>query len=191
MASQLEGRKNGLRTRRVGHQEVITGELANEALGALGARAMTVDNEIIVNNQFDPNQAEDQALLAHEMLHQEFSGGTAGATMYDAEEVAARSVESMVFHRAQKGQSNPIPRKASDLLRESKQESGGNDSQRTHEVNDKNTQPRAEHGYQTLKDRGYTHEMIVQHLAYKVLDELENKHLEGISRAGHIKGFLE
>ena len=191
MASRLEDRKNGLRTRRVGHQDVVTGELANEALGALGARAMTVDNEIIVNNQFDPNQAEDQALLAHEMLHQEFSGGTAGATMYDAEEVAARSVESMVFHRAQNGQSNPIPRKASDLLRESKQESSDSGSQKGHDTNDKNEKPQAELGYKILKDRGYSHEMIVQHLTYKVLDELENKHLEGVSRSGHIKGFLE
>ena len=141
MASQLEGRKGDIRTRRIGHQEVITGDLADEALGALGARAMTVDNEIVVNNQFDPGQAEDQALLAHEMLHQEFSGGVAGASMRDAEEIAARSVESMVFHRAKNGDSNPIPRKASELLRDSQSSSGGGgqDSAKVNETEGKNS----------------------------------------------------
>ena len=129
--------------------------------------------------------------LAHEMLHQEFSGGTAGATMYDAEEVAARSVESMVFHRAQNGPSNPIPRKASELLRESKQKSSDGGGQQARDTNNKSKRPQAELGYRNLKDRGYTYEMIVQHLTYKVLDELERKHLEGVSRSGHIKGFLE
>lgn len=191
MADQFDERR-GLRNKRVGHQEVYSGDLADEALGALGARAMTVDNEIIVNNNFNANQAEDQALLAHEMLHQEFSGGVAGASMRDAEEVAARSVESMVFHRAKNGDSNPIPRKASELLRDSKDvRSGGAESAKANEPGGKNEEPKAEKGYQILKERGFTHEMIVQHLMFKVMDELERKSMENYDRSGHIKGFLE
>ena len=192
MANQFDDRR-GLRNRRVGHQEVFTGELADEALGALGARAMTVENEIIVNNRFNPNEAEDQALLAHEMLHQEFSGGVAGSSMRDAEEIAARSVESMVFHRSKNGDSNPIPRKASELLRDSQEGSKGTGGQSAAiaEKENQNEKPKAERGYQILKDRGFTHEMIVQHLMFKVMDEMERKHMEGIEKSGHIKGFLE
>ena len=189
MADQIGSRN--LRNRRVGHQEVFTGDLADDALNALGARAMTVDNEIIVNNQFNPNQADDQALLAHEMLHQEFSGGVAGSSMHDAEEVAARAVESMVFHRAKNGDSNPIPRKASELLREKDtQEAKSNSAANTAE-NPESERPTAEQGVQILKERGFSHEMIVQHLMYKVVDELERKNMESIDRGGNIKGFLE
>lgn len=191
MADQIDARR-GLRNRRVGHQEVYSGDLADEALGSLGARAMTVDNEIIVNNNFNANQAEDQALLAHEMLHQEFSGGVAGSTMRDAEEIAARSVESMVFHRSKNGESNPIPRKASELLRESKNsDGGGSESAKTAEKETQNEKPKADVGYNILKERGFTHEMIVQHLTFKVMDEMERKSLESVDRSGHIKGFLE
>ena len=190
MADQFDGRR-GLKNKRVGHQEVYSGELADEALGALGARAMTVDNEIIVNNNFNANQAEDQALLAHEMLHQEFSGGVAGSSMRDAEEIAARSVESMVFHRAKNGDSNPIPRKASELLRDEKDSGGGSESAATNEAETKNEHPKAEKGYQVLKERGFTHEMIVQHLMFRVMDEMERKNAENYDRSGHVKGFLE
>ena len=191
MADQIDTRR-GLRNRRVGHQEVFSGDLADEALGALGARAMTVDNEIVVNNNFNSNQAEDQALLAHEMLHQEFSGGVAGSTMRDAEEIAARSVESMVFHRSKNGESNPIPRKASELLRESKESGGGGaESSKVAEKETQNESPKAEQGYEVLKERGFTHEMIVQHLTFKIMDEMERKSSESVARSGHIKGFLE
>ena len=191
MADQFDERR-GLKNKRVGHQEVYSGDLADEALGALGARAMTVDNEIIVNNNFNANQAEDQSLLAHEMLHQEFSGGVAGSSMRDAEEIAARSVESMVFHRSKNGDSNPIPRKASELLRDSKESNmGGSEGAKTDSTEVKNIQPKAEKGYQVLKERGFTHEMIVQHLMFKVMDELERKSTENYERSGHIKGFLE
>ena len=46
-------------------------------------------------------------------------------------------------------------------------------------------------GYSILKSRGDGHEDIVLKLTYKVIDELERKSLEGVERAGHIKGYLE
>ena len=192
MAQRFDDRK-GLHSKRVGHQEVFSGDLADEALNALGARAMTVEDEIIVNNRFNVNEASDQALLAHEMLHQEFSGGVAGSSMRDAEEIAARSVESMVFHRAKNGDSNAIPRKASELLRESKESGDGGQSKSaaSAEKQSQNEQPSAEKGYHSLVEKGFSHEMIVQHLTFKIMDEMERKHAEGIEKNGHIKGFLE
>ena len=82
------------------HGDVFSGELADQALGAVGARAMTMDGEIIVNSNFDLSDAEDQSLYAHELYHKARSGGAAGDQIRDAEEIAARAIESMVFHRA-------------------------------------------------------------------------------------------
>ncbi|MEC7986445.1 MAG: DUF4157 domain-containing protein [Myxococcota bacterium] len=179
-----------LQSKRVGYGEVYSGGLANEALSALGARAMTVDSEIIVDTGFDPNRAEDQALYAHEMYHQEHSGGVAGSSMRDAEEISARAVESMVFHRAKNGESNPIPRKASDILKkdtDSASKAGG-----MPEPQSKASEtPSADQGYKILKSQGSSHEDIVLKLTYKVIDELERKSLEGVERSGHIKGYLE
>ena len=164
--------------------------MANEALGALGARAMTIDEEIIVNTNFDPNRAEDQALYAHEMYHQEHSGGVAGSSMRDAEEIGARAVESMVFHRAKNGESNPITRKASDVLRK-ENDSQQQTSSAAGSSQKESQEPTAQKGYSILKDRGESHEDIVLKLTYKVIDEMARKSLEGIERAGHIKGYLE
>ena len=112
--------------------------------------------------------------------------------MRDAEEIAARSVESMVFHRSKNGDSNPIPRKASELLKDSKEGSTGSaENAKSSETESKTGEPKAEKGYQVLKGRGFTHEMIVQHLMFKVMDELERKSTENYDRSGHIKGFLE
>ena len=112
--------------------------------------------------------------------------------MRDAEEIAARSVESMVFHRSKNGDSNPIPRKASELLRDSKEaNTSSSESAKRNEAESKKEEPKAERGYQVLKDRGFTHEMIVQHLMFKVMDEMERKNAENYDRSGHIKGFLE
>ena len=78
-------------------------------------------------------------------------------------------------------------------MRDSKSSAGGGgqESAKVNEAEGKNEEPKAEQGVQILKDRGYSHEMIVQHLMFKVMDELERKHLEGIARTGNIKGFLE
>ena len=83
--------------------EVFRGELATRALKAIGARAMTVDRTIIVNDDFDPSTPEDQALYAHEQYHVEQGdghGGGGGENFRDAEEIAARAAESMALHRA-------------------------------------------------------------------------------------------
>ena len=173
MADQFDARR-GLKNKRVGHQEVYSGELADEALGALGARAMTVDNEIIVNNTFNANQAEDQALL-HTKCYQEFFGWC--CRFIDEMQKKLLGLWSPWFFTEPKTvDSNLIPKKASELLRDEKESGGGGaKSAATNEAETKNEQPKAEKGYQVLKERGFTHEMIVQHLMFRVMDEMERK----------------
>jgi hypothetical protein len=84
--------------------EVVTGPTAQRALGALGARAFTMDKTIFVDERFDISSPEDAALYAHERHHQMESGGDDdGHSGHDAEEVAARAIESMVLHRSRTG----------------------------------------------------------------------------------------
>ena len=93
-------RSDVLQKQAASHGDVFSGGLADQALDAIGARAMTMNGEIIVNSNFDLSDAGDQAEYAHELYHQARSGGAAGDKIRDAEEIAARAIESMVFHEA-------------------------------------------------------------------------------------------
>ena len=93
-------------------------DLLIKALDAIGARAMTMDGEIIVNSHFDLSDATDQAEYAHELYHQARSGGAAGDKIRDAEEIAARAIESMVFHEAGGGRSDALPTNIEDLFQQ-------------------------------------------------------------------------
>ena len=77
MASRLEG-GNLQRMSMPGGGAVYRGELASRALKSLGARAMTLDRQIIVSDDFDPSKPEDQALYAHERFHAEHGDGGGG-----------------------------------------------------------------------------------------------------------------
>jgi len=95
--------------------EVYSGSVVKKALRAVGARAMTMDNAIFVDDDFDLSNPEDQALYAHERHHQLESGGTDDHGAHDAEEMAARSIERMVLHRAAEGEDfNAIMRDVAD-----------------------------------------------------------------------------
>jgi hypothetical protein len=83
--------------------EVYSGPLAKAALQAVGARAMTMDQSIVVDEGFDLANPEDQALYAHERFHQIESGGAGAEGARDSEEIAARAIERMVLHRAKRG----------------------------------------------------------------------------------------
>jgi hypothetical protein len=85
---------------------VFQGPAATRALEAVGARAMTLDRQVIVSEDFDPSTPEDMALFAHEQYHAQYGdgdGGGGGSNWRDAEEVAARAVERMVLHRSAQG----------------------------------------------------------------------------------------
>jgi len=97
--------ETGLRRKAVeGGGEVYSGPTASRALKAVGARAMTMDNTIFVDEGFDVNKAEDAALYAHESHHRDESGGSDQHGARDAEEVHARAIERMVLHRMGAGE---------------------------------------------------------------------------------------
>ena len=86
--------------------EVFSGALSSEALNAVGARAMTMDGSIFVHEGFG-GTPEDQALYAHEKVHEQGSGGINKGDhnhANDPEEMAARAVERMVLHKARAGE---------------------------------------------------------------------------------------
>lgn len=85
--------------------EAFTGRLAQDALNAVGARAMTMDSTIIMGEGTDMSNPEDLALYAHEKHHAEHSGGEHGSNAHDTEEREARQIEGMVFHRSKNGES--------------------------------------------------------------------------------------
>ena len=86
--------------------EVYTGALATRALRTLGARAFTMDGTIFASQGFDPGaNAEHAALYAHERFHVSHSGGDDGhGGERDQEEIEARAIEQMVFHRSEAGE---------------------------------------------------------------------------------------
>ena len=163
----------GLRRRRVqGGGEVFSGPTASRALKALGARAMTMDNTIFVDEGFDPGSPEDLALLAHERHHQAESGGTDQHSEFDLEELAARAREQMVLHLArQGGDADEILQKAHegpnsyDEVDRMVRGSGSGDPF----LPDGTPDPM--HAYRKMLEQGMTHEDIVETLADHVLQE--------------------
>lgn len=146
---------------------------------------MTMDNSIIVDDDFDPTNPEDQALYAHERVHELESGGSDHPNdLHDAEEVAARAVERMVLHRRASGESfGNIMRDVSDA------------SSRTSEAASAATpsgvrRPGGAAGaYAALRASGKTHQQIVDMLARKVIAALaERGRMEEI-RAVSIKSI--
>lgn len=104
---RLMARNAGLASKKMADGgEVFTGNLASRALKAVGARAMTMDGNIFVNEGFGATP-EDQALYAHERVHEQGSGGHDHGDHNhgnDPEEMAARAVERMVLHKARAGE---------------------------------------------------------------------------------------
>ncbi len=158
--------------------EVYTGELAAKALRSVGARAMTFDNSIIVDEGFDFDKAEDAALYAHERVHEEGSGGTTENTGRDTEEIAARAVERMVLHRSKAGEG------LGDIMRDA--QAGGGAATLARSVEAGHSAPAAggtsgaaatdvdpaKAALEALLGSGKSHEQIVKDLSKWVLDQL-------------------
>lgn len=168
-----------------GGGEVWEGPLAERALKALGARAMTVDSHIIVGDDFDPSAPESQALYAHERYHQQVSGGAGSHHGHDAEEMAARTVESMVLHRAAAGGLEAGAAMSGAELQnlpaspDSPGAPGEGESQRS---------PDPSLGYQALKGQGLSHQDIIDKLASACSDVMDEQQRTREDRAGDIKG---
>ena len=173
---------------------VFSGGLASRALRAVGARAMTVDRSIIVDNDFNMGRPEDQALYAHEQHHVAHSGGEAGHSVRDAEEVAARAVEAMVFHRAAaggyEGGYSPGRGGAEHPGDGADHDYGAGVPGSGEKPESKNADPDAEKGYWQLIEQGYSHQDIVEELARKCSGAMDESAQAGRDRHRDKKGFL-
>jgi hypothetical protein len=170
LTTRLMARQGGLRRRAMPDGgEAYTGATATRALRALGARAMTMDRQIFVAEDFDPNDPEDAALYAHELHHQMESGGVHdGHSTHDAEEAAAQAIERMVLHRSAMGED------FGEIMRDVKTQGPGAAPIR----NQEGDAPGSEHkdevqrAYDALKKQGKKHEQIVAELAHFVVSTM-------------------
>lgn len=168
-----------------GGGEVFTGDLASRALKSLGARAMTMDRSIIVSDEFDASRPEDQALYAHEQYHVEHSGGQGSNEHRDAEEVAARSVERMVLHRAAGGMES---HEASHAVPGTDNHGASGPSQGKGKKQEKESN--AQRGYDALIAQGLRHPDIIDRLAQEVITVIDHQRDTRYERFGDKKGFL-
>ena len=176
--------------------EVFSGPLASRALRAVGARAMTVSRAIVVDTTFDTSDVEDRALYAHEKVHLDHSGGAAGHNTRDAEEVAARAAEAMVFHRAaaeggyegghspgRGGSHSPGDKGGGGELAAAP--AGANERPESEDAS-----PDPERGYFALIDQGYSHADIVHELVQRCVSALAEAKSSSQDRHSDKKGYL-
>jgi hypothetical protein len=200
LSSRME-RTELSRTSVAGGGEVYTGPVASRALRALGARAMTLDRSIIVGDDFDMSRPEDAALYAHEQHHAEHGdghGGGGGDNFRDAEEVAARAAEAMAYRQAKGGVeagATPGAGPGAGSPHGGADDAGGSvtpGGPATSSKGDGNARsaPKPEKGYQALKDKGYTHFEVVDSLARKVLNTMDDAEVVKNDRQGHLKGTI-
>lgn len=176
---------------------VYRGEIASRALKAVGARAMTIDRSIIVSDDFDANRPEDAALYAHERFHEvhgDGEGGGSGDNFRDAEETAARAVEAMVFNRMAGGYeagNEPGAGPGSyDAAKGQHDGSGVAGNPQGAETMTEAEAPDAEAGYWALRDKGYTHEDVVDELARQVLGAVDERKAVKFERHGDKRGSI-
>jgi hypothetical protein len=177
--------------------EVFRGELATRALKSVGARAMTIDETIIVGDDFDTANPEDLALYAHEQHHVEHGdghGGGGGENFRDAEEIAARAAESMALHRAvaggtETGYSQSAGHRGGDLMGGGEGGAAGPGEGSTRPDHGSG-EPTPEAGYDALRTQGLGHGDIVNDLAQRVLNTLDEMDRVKQDRHGDKKGFI-
>jgi hypothetical protein len=167
--------------------EVFSGRLASRALRSVGARAMTVSRSIIVDTTFDTSKVEDRALYAHEKVHLEHSGGEAGHQVRDAEEIAARAAEAMVFHRSAQSEGGAEIGSSQGSASASSAATVG--AQANDDGNAKGKRdPSPEDGYRALIALGNSHQDVVEILARKVAAAMQESGQAGRDRHANTKG---
>lgn len=164
--------------------EVVSGGLARKALRAVGARAMTLDHTILVDESFDPNKPEDQALYAHERHHDRHSGGRGDRNdKTDAEEKTAQSIEEMVLHRSKAGESFDTLLRAAAEMRPGDKAPHGNQGPEGNQRVEKDDE--AEAAYNALIKAGWSHAQIVRSLAAHVVESVNEGESEREHRTGN------
>jgi len=178
-------RANGVYRRQMADGgSVVTGDTVSRALRAVGARAMTWDNEVYVDKDFDKDDADDQALYAHEVHHLEESGGAdVGDGRHDAEEAGAQQIERMVLNRRAAGED------FGGIMRDMR--SGANEKGSASRAPGSNEQKETATGESitALKEeleRGVPYDLIVQKLArYCVLQLNKTREDATVRRSKH------
>lgn len=174
---------------------VYRGPVASRALEALGARAMTVDQQIVVSDDFDPSKPEDRALLAHEQYHVDQGdglGGGGGENFRDAEEIAARAVERMVLHRLEGGPEPGIQPGAGarealvGLVDPVDAAAGEASSPNAPDVLGQS--PNSSRGYGRLRAKGLSRAAIIEDLARQAVGTLDAQAEVGLDRQADKRG---
>lgn len=163
---------------------VFRGPLASRALKAVGARAMTLDRQIIVGDDFNASNPEDQALFAHEQhhaLHGDGDGGGGGENFQDAEETAARAVERMVLHREGGYEGGYEPGAGGSDKAQGAADLGGRGAgagvqSAADNVDGREKKPSSTRGYNVLLSRGMSHNDIVDEMARRASGALDEQH---------------
>ena len=174
-ADRMEDRRGLKKVRVAGrHEEAVTGPTATRALQALGARAMTLDDSIILPEDFDESDPEQAALYAHEAFHvNEGTGLEAAHHIHDAEEAGARAVEQMVFHEMSAGGED-----AGAVIHRSMEQraSGGEGAgSETGNIRPGESMDTPEAVYSALLGQGMTHDDIVHLLAESVMQSMDEQ----------------
>ncbi len=176
--------------------EVYRGELASRALKSVGARAMTLDRSVIVADDFNISKPEDRALYAHERFHAMEGDGKGGGghdNFRDAEEIAARAAESMVFHRMAGGYeagNEPGAGPGQYDTHKGQHQGGGvtPHPQGTESKVQTPDKPDSQRGYRALRDKDWTHADVVDELAKQVLGAFDTKQQAHFERHADKRG---
>jgi Domain of unknown function (DUF4157) len=164
---------------------VFRGPVASRALKAVGARAMTLDRQIIVGDDFNASSPEDQALFAHEQHHAlngDGGGGGGGENFQDAEETAARAVERMVLHRMDGGYEGGYEPgaggsdKAHGAADHGGRGAGAGVQSAQDNMDGREKKPSSTRGYNILLSRGMSHHDIVDEMARRASGALDEQH---------------
>ena len=147
---------------------------------------------------FDPSRPADAALFAHEQYHvEEGRPGALTHAIHDAEEVAARAVESMVFHRMTGGYEGGYQPGggAGDAKGGQTPDHGGRGTSEFNAGADTKPEavdadPDAARGYLAMKKLGMNHVDIVDKLAREVGSAMDQQKEIGLGRTSDLKGTI-
>ena len=189
--SDTNGRSD-LRSEKIGNHEVFRGTLVDRSLRAVNAEAGTLDGEILVKGNFDPSYPEGQGLLTHELYHKEQSGGVAGHSIRDAEEMAARALEAMVFHEAKTTGKNMVPQSATELYEQAKemQTKSTQDIPYNPDAPEQSFEPCPIRGFTALMNQGWTHEQLLLECVHRLISHNDTTTSNIDDQSGDVIGFL-
>lgn len=178
LSQRLSGRAAGLARKSMPDGgEVYSGALASKALKSVGARAMTMDGSIFVNEGFG-SSAEDKALYAHETVHKQGSGGADKGDHnhgHDPEEVAARAVERMVLHKSRAGEDfGETLAKIRDNMPRNNQEAEKQIKHAMRADSDGDERDQSMMGYWAMRSQGLKHHDITRMLGEATVQQMSD-----------------